>query len=61
MPASTMRYILGERYWLLSMGNHKVDAANQAKEERRRGYKARIEKIVRGNYWVWTTRKWANL
>ena len=58
MPASRQRYILGNRYWLLREEVNKAEASRLAKKERSNGNKARIEKIERGNYKVWTTRRW---
>ena len=61
MPASKQKYIMGERYWRLRSGVTKARAIELGAKERKAGYKARAEKMARGNYVVWTTRKWANL
>lgn len=53
MPASNIRYILGERYHLLKEGVTKAEAMRSAKYQRSGGMKARIEKVSRGNYRVW--------
>ena len=52
---------MGERFWQLKSGITKGQASELGAKERKAGYKARAEKISRGNYTVWTTRKWANL
>ena len=56
MPASNQRYILGEHFYLGKSELHKDAAVVWANTERRRGFKARIIKVGRGNYGVWTTR-----
>ena len=61
MPAGNQRYILGERFWKCRSGLKKVDAEKVAGKERKAGHKARLEKISKGNYTVWTTRHWAFL
>ena len=61
MPVSSQRYILGERYWRLRESVTKARATELANKERKSGYKARLEKVIRGSYRVWTTRPWANL
>jgi len=53
MPASNLRYIMGERYHLLKEGVTKAEAMRSAQWQRRGGSKARIEKVSRGNYRVW--------
>ena len=58
MPASNQRYILGERFWRHRDNLKKAEAYKAAEKERKAGYKARLEKIARGNYTVWTTRAW---
>ena len=61
MPMTNQRYIMGERFWRVVSGVTKDYADKVAKSERKRGYKARLEKIKRGDYSVWTNRPWANL
>ena len=61
MPASGSKYILGERFWLLKSDINKAEATKIAVKERDKGFHVRLEKVVRGNYKVWTSRKWANL
>ncbi len=60
MPASNQKYIMGMRYWRLRSGVTKARAIELGGKERRAGYKARAEKVKRGNYTVWTTRPWAS-
>ena len=54
MPASKIKYIMGERYQLISDGVNKAEAMRKAQWMRKGGFKARIEKIKRGNYRVWS-------
>jgi len=56
MPASNIRYIMDERYYKGLSEVTKAMAMVWAEKERKRGYKARLEKIKRGNYTVWSTR-----
>ncbi len=53
MPMSNQRYIMGERFWLLREMLTKAEARTVAEGERKHGYKARLEKINRGEYKVW--------
>jgi hypothetical protein len=57
MPASKQKYIMGERYYKGLSEVTKSIAMAWADKERKRGYKARLEKIKRGNYTVWSTRQ----
>ena len=61
MPISNTKYIMGERFWLKKKGLNKTDAEDVAGQERKAGHKARLEKVARGNYIVWTTRRYAFL
>lgn len=53
MPMSNQRHIMGERFWLLREMLTKAEAMTVAGGERKRGHKARLEKIARGEYKVW--------
>jgi len=61
MPASSQKYILNERFWLAWKGLNKKEATDKAIALRKAGYKARAERITRGNYKVWTTKPFAYL
>jgi len=61
MPASNQRYIVGERFWLAYKGLTKEEANKRAAKLRSGGYSARVERITRGNYKVWTTKPFAYL
>lgn len=54
---SNQRYILGERFWLLREMLTKSEATTVAQGERKRGHKARLEKINRGEYKVWVNHR----
>ena len=61
MPASKQTYIMGERFWLVKEGLTRTGAVKIGRKEREEGYKARVVKIARGNYRVWSTRPFAYL
>jgi len=61
MPISKQRNILGERFWPAWKGLSKKDAVEKSVKLRKAGYNARVERITRGNYKVWTTKPFAYL
>lgn len=54
MAIGDSRIIGGKTYRLLKQGLSKADAMRTANWQRRGGFNARIEKVARGNYRVWT-------